>query len=101
MRIKTGADIKKLQDVVDLTVAVLYKYAPRKYTFNDVVSAVDKYMQGSSLSLSRIRYFLLIQDLLGVYEERGFVKLQNGIYETDITKMPFPFNDGDYDGIEI
>ena len=101
MRIKTGADIKKLQDVVDLTVAVLYKYAPRKYTFNDVVSAVDKYMQGSSLSLSRIRYFLLIQDLLDVYEERGFVKLQDGKYETDITKMLFPFNDGDYDGIEI
>lgn len=101
MRIKTGANIKKLQDVVDLTVAVLYKYAPRKYTFNDVVSAVDKYMQGSSLSLSRIRYFLLIQDLLDVYKERGFVKLQNGIYETDTTKMPFPFNDGDYDGIEI
>ena len=101
MRIKTGADIRKLQDVVNLTVAVLYKYAPRKYTFNDVVSAVDKYMQGTSLNLSRLRYFLLIQDLLNVYEERGFVKLQNGIYETDITKMPFSFHDGDCDEIDL
>ena len=83
-----------MKDIVNLIMATIYKMPPKKYQYKDIVAEIDQDVLVASLNISRLRLFLLVEEVLDVFCDQGKVTFDDGFYQTVPEKIPPQFNDG-------
>ena len=78
-KINSGAQIKNLQDVQNLVIAILFRQE-QEYYIENILEIVQQYMIGSPVRIQRDNLYSIILDNLDILYIRNKVKCKNGCY---------------------
>lgn len=86
--IKTGKDIKDLQDIKNLVVALILR--SNKFRKERIEELAYKYLKGSGVKVTQQQLSKIVENYLDLFQRNSLVRCENGVYQTVSAGLMMP-----------